>query len=209
MLRNFAALTLVCGPLAAQVPIAEIEPSMYDDQGWILHDLGDVDGDGVRDVGSAYATRVARDGGYWCELSAHSGADRRRLSQQWWVARERSEKVFVQSDGSGEAAVLLRATPDDYELAIGAPGAGEHGRNCGVVEIFTGLDNGAAKLRIKGSEGADEFGAALARVPDLDGLPGLDLAIGAPTYTGPDDAGHVHALGTVTLRALLAPPEDR
>lgn len=92
-------------------------------------------------------------------------------------------------------------------FAVGAPGAGSDGQSCGVVELFEGFPTPAPLRRFKGDRASDEYGAALALGPDLDGDGEPELAIGAPGAS----TGRVELVSTKdgSLLRVLAPPATK
>lgn len=82
------------------------------------------------------------------------------------------------------------------DLAIGASLDSTYGTNAGAVHIFSGSDGGLITT-LFGAAAGDSFGAALARIPDVDGDGLDDLAVDASgaTYGG---GGSVYVIGGVT-----------
>src|SRR5688572_20052137 len=170
------AIVLLATSAAAQVPIAELSHNYIDRLGWRLHTIGDRDGDGRPELAAAYPGRFDEE---WAsEVVVYSWP---ALSPRWMgelhVSIDRHSDMRWRADRCGEALVVLRDDGGEFEMAIGAPGSGRDGRSCGVVETFAGPKDGSPRLRWKGDESDDEFGAALARVPDADGDERDDLAI--------------------------------
>jgi hypothetical protein len=178
-MRAFAALltSWVATTASAQVPLAEIGHSYFgDDLGWMLYNVGDRNGDGLDDLAAAYPVRERR-----LEFRSFSSTNREKLaSLDVALARTTSGTSHGWSDANGAALVVMRDDSGGFEVAIAAPGPGRSGRQSGAVETYTGLAEEGHRLHWNGHEGGDEFGAALARIPDIDGDGRDDLAIGVP-----------------------------
>ncbi|MCY3002827.1 MAG: hypothetical protein NTV21_13580 [Planctomycetota bacterium] len=175
----FAATLSLASP---QAPISEIaDHYMTDDLGWVLHNVGDLDGDGLDDMAAACAKDFEVKARNVYEVTLRSWAPG---ATRWLAARYvdyQLEKHTVRSARrAGEALAVLRSDGKSFELAIGAPGPDYQGRGGGAVGTFStlgGFDRGVAW----NSEDLEEdFGAALAALPDLDEDGRAELAIGAP-----------------------------
>ncbi len=159
-----------------------------DDQptfGWYVAAVGDVDGDGHRDlaVGAPWEDGVG---------AAHvfSGADGRRL-RHWKGPDARSnfseivaDAGDVDGDGRGDVAVGAARTNDTSRSAPGD------------VYVISGSD-GRTLQHFQGRQPAELYGRMVAGIGDIDGDGVVDLAIGAPWYGD----GARSRLGRLELRS--------
>jgi len=190
--------------------------------GWTLAGLGDVDGDGVRDVAVGCMQADARDAesdksAFASSESAvhvHSGRD----GALKVVVRGAGEQLKFgwYSSGAGPALANVGDWNEDGadDLAIGWSYADGDLQDQGRVQVVSGRD-GSTLHEWLGLEHHDRFGFALARVADVDGDGRGELAASAvPDQDGrsPSDAlqrtrsGYVRLLSSKngTLRTIHA-----
>ncbi len=126
-------------------------------------------------------------------------------------------RVWSGQDGSLLYSLLGEATFDFYGAAVagagdvngdgrddfmvGAFADDDGGVNAGSVRVYSGTD-GSEVFRFDGNSAGDELGFAVARVGDVDGDGGQDLAIAATA----DDAGGGLQSGTVRVHQGIPPP---
>jgi hypothetical protein len=168
---------------------------------WLVHALGDVDGDGVIDVA------VADPEGWHDELIVLSGAKGAFLGE-WRVAYERNPvtKRTWPAPGSGTSLVVLRSKDGSTDYVVGAPGGGEGERYCGALEAFRGFTNDSSRLRFRGVAGGDRFGASLAALGDVDGDGVRDLLVGSPAAPDPNACVISMKTGTLLSRGASTEP---
>jgi hypothetical protein len=197
------ALAAFVAPALAQTPLFESFRSSHLASGWILHPLGDVDADGRPDFALAAPTRGARDGLGELSFLCSPSVDGIRPQRVFHVAHQRLGALPARL-GFEPGSAFVRLPGEDVRFAVGAPGAGSDGQSCGVVELFEGFPTPAPLRRFKGDRARDEYGAALALVPDLDGDGEPELAIGAPGAS----VGRVEIVRTKdsAVLHLLEPP---
>lgn len=132
-----------------------------DQFGWVARNVGDLDGDGIFDVGSTSPTWGTGQQGRIYIFSSGSGA------LLWTADGESGDQLGWGIGAAGD--VDLDGTPD---VAAGAPGGG-------FVRIFSGLD-GSVIRTITDSAGIG-FGSDVANIGDVDGDGHPDLFTGAGT----------------------------
>ncbi|MCB9831861.1 MAG: VCBS repeat-containing protein [Planctomycetes bacterium] len=141
-------------------------PSPYEDYGYAVAGIGDVDGDGIGDL-AVGAPGHDGNGGDCGRVLVHSGAD---------FSIIRSLVGDYADDRLGSAIIPWSDLDGDGrpEMIVGAPSTALPG----YIRVFAA--NGTTLVSYWGQTADDGTGSALARVPDLDG-DGLDeLAVGAP-----------------------------
>jgi hypothetical protein len=164
--------------------------------GWAVSELGDVDGDGARDVivgapylrnqqGAAFVYSSAT-GTRLFTFHGHAG------DQAGWAVADAGD---VDGDGA-------------HDVIVGAPATAGPGR----ARVYSGED-GHTLLRFRGHAEGDRFGYAVAGVGDLDGDGHDDVMVGAPGDDRPGtDAGRVIVYSGADGRRLLVlrgSPGDR
>jgi len=173
-----------------------VSPTAQDTFGWLVHALGDVDGDGVIDfVTSAPLSGVGASAGG--KVTAHSGVNGAVL----WT---RVESLTSAIDGY---ALEVRDWNGDGSLDVFA-GAPFNGADGGHVNVYSGNDG--ATLHVFDSGVSDEdFGASLALDGDWDGDGVLDIAIAATGHDAPTtNTGRVYVYSGATgalLDEIAAP----
>lgn len=161
--------------------------------GWVAVDLGDVDGDGVRDAAIGAPTATV-DG------------------------TVRAGRVEVRSGRTGALLLELRGGTEDglfgnalgavgdidhdgaADVIVGAPGLGERP---GRVSVHSGRD-GSLLHELDGSQPGCGYGAEARGAGDWDQDGTPDLLIGAPAFDGPagEDAGRVWLLSGADLSPI-------
>jgi len=133
--------------------------------------LGDVDGDGNRDV--AVGASPAAAAGYVRIVSGADGATVHTITTP------------VAGTGFGGQVAWVGDLSEDgiSDIAVSAPGADGNGVDAGRVTIFSGAD-GSVVHPVNGPTGS-AFGTAVAYAGDIDGDGLTEIAIGAPTNANP------------------------
>ncbi len=177
----------------------------FSEYGFSMDDLGDVDGDGVRDlVSGAYAFQNKTGSVY-----VHSGADGHRIH-------------FLRNTVPGDRYGWDVARLDDYdgdgvfEFAATAPLADPNGlSNAGKIIIHDGAVAGNNFREIVGDQAHGHFGSAVCLIHDIDNDGFQDIAVGADEYDNGADlnVGAVIILsgknGQEITRVLGLNPETR
>lgn len=156
--------------------------------GSALADVGDQNGDGVRDfaIGAPQAAAPNSNAGV---IEVRSGADGSLL---WSVAGASGNRL-------GAAVVAADVNGDGFlDVVGGATHVATNGSLSGRVTAFA-FGTGAALGYLNGAAAGDQFGRTLANMGDLDGDGRDDLAVGAPLA---DPAGADS--GRVVIVSLLA-----
>jgi hypothetical protein len=182
MLTTTAALAFAAtlSFVSPQAPISELSSNYADDLGWVLHNVGDLDGDGRDDLAAAYPGFALSDRSR-SELQIYSWTPReQRWLAEWSVAHSRSGQSSKPNGGTGESLTVLRHAGASFEFAVGAPGTRFDGKGGGAVETFAALGRQGQRIAWSSDDVGEEFGAALAALPDLDEDGRAELAIGAP-----------------------------
>ncbi|HKE00893.1 MAG TPA: hypothetical protein VKE69_07785 [Planctomycetota bacterium] len=139
--------------------------------------LGDVNGDGIADVGvgmPGYSTVSSSDAGRVRVISGANGVT---------VLDDVSGSAT--NDRLGASIAMADITGDGRaDVVVGVPGADAGGSDRGAIWIVDG-STGAVVLQLSGTSPGDRFGSSVAVVGDVDLDGRLDFAGGAPTADGP------------------------
>ncbi|MCB9741432.1 MAG: putative metal-binding motif-containing protein [Alphaproteobacteria bacterium] len=169
-----------------------------------VHDLGDIDGDGVDELAaSAWGYREADDAGpdrgaifiFFDDLTGAVSRDDADLALTGNAPRDdlSHAQAFLDPEGSGNGYVALGAGSFDCDDAEG----------CGAVWLLTdaastpsGEIDSALPLRIEGEHPGEGLGSELEVLPNFDGDGAPTLVLGARTYgsSGAATAGRVYLL---------------
>lgn len=113
-----------------------------------------------------------------------SGASAPLLAQSQWLEIYTRSGDEAGSSFSYAMASLADRDGDGFkEILVGAHGADLNGTNSGAAYVLHG-ESGATMLTIPGEGPGDLFGAAVARLSDLDLDGTQDFAVSAPYFTG-------------------------
>jgi len=180
----------------------------FDEFGSALATLGDLDGDGLRElaVGAPGDDDGAADAGaVWLLFLGTDGAVRRELK----LSALALGPALDAGDGFGASVLWLPDLDGDGrgELAVGAPGDDDGGSNRGAVWIGHGDHGTISWDKVSATSGGftgplhdlDRFGVALANLGDLDGDGGPEMAVAADMDDDTTSAGG--ALWTLFLDA--------
>lgn len=181
--RSLAAVALAAllsTDVAAQAPLGDWSNERRNELGWLVYNLGDLDGDGRTEIASAFPSRRTLHE-YWQDVAVYSpSVSMWRPRADWHVLWELEPSRYAFSDRCGEALVVLRRDELGFEVAVGAPGSGLTAGVGGAVATWAGLDSGGPRSAWGSTQLGAEFGAALAALPDLDADGRAELAVGAP-----------------------------
>jgi len=180
--------------------------------GSAVADIGDVNGDGIRDLAvGAPNDDEGRDnaGAVWILIM---GTDGRVSSWRKIASNAGGFDASLNTDDHFGAAVAgigdlnNDGTPD---LAVGVPGGDDGGTDRGEVWILFLNDTGRVQGKQKIADGAgdfegnlgnnDRFGSALANIGDVNGDGVTDIAAGAPNDD--DDSDNAGAVWALTMKA--------
>lgn len=174
-----AIFTPIAPVARAQTPLAEFSSNYVERVGWILHNVGDLNGDGLDDLAAAYAGGPET-GAQASDVRIYALTPARTVELTRWQVTVPLPKDNVRFAGrGGEALAVLRRDGAEFEIALGAPGVGEDGKRPGVVIVYPARTN-AGSIAREGVAPAGEYGAALALLPELDEDRRGELAVGAP-----------------------------
>ncbi len=164
-----------------------------DQFGWIARDIGDVDGDGVRDFVTSAPSANA------------GGKDAGRI----YVYSTKSGKLLWKADGAA-----------GDELGTGVEGAGDTNRD-GIPDVVAGAPGGGKVYVYSGRDGRvlqtltaehkeDTFGRHVSTAGDVDGDGRADVIVGAPgNDAGGADAGRAYVFSGKDGRTLLTLTGER
>lgn len=193
--------TALVTTLLLQSSITELPRDGRGGSCWLVHALGDVDGDGVIDVA------VADPEGWDDDVVVLSGA-RGAFLGEWTVAYDRNSvaRRAWPAHESGSSLVALRSKDGTTSYVVGAPGGGEGGRYCGAIEVFADPASDSGRVRLRGIAGGDRFGASLAALGDVDGDGVRDLLVGSPGAPHPSVSVISMKTGTLVSRDISTDP---
>lgn len=145
--------------------------SSFDEFGWAISAIGDLDADGVQDfiVGAPFADSAGFKSGEAAVFSGKTGSLIKQLT-----AGGAREVYGIAVDGAGD--VDNDGTPD---YIVGAHGDNVNGDNSGSARVYSGKTHALLYL-VTGDSAADFFGQTVAGVGDLDLDGYADFAVGAP-----------------------------
>ncbi|MEW5741414.1 MAG: FG-GAP-like repeat-containing protein [Myxococcota bacterium] len=182
---SLAALTLCAGASLAAPIVLDAGTPTDARIGSALAPAGDFDRDGFPDV-VVGASNYGGAGAVFI-LSGASGLTRaQRLDFQADVGGELGASVAGGCDLNGDGAVDVVAGAPNADTGLGA-----------VVVFFGGAAPPMPKV-LHGVDASGRFGEVVACVPDVDGVPGDDLVVGAPMATS--------AMGDIGAGALYLFP---
>jgi len=181
--RSLAAAALAVSlstDVAAQAPLGDWSNERRNELGWLVYNLGDLDGDGRTELASAFPSRRTLHE-HWQDVAVYSpSVSMWRPRADWHVLWELEPSRYAFSDRCGEALVVLRRDELGFEVAVGAPGSGLAAGVGGAVATWAALESGGPRSAWGSTQPGAEFGAALAALPDLDADGRAELAVGAP-----------------------------
>lgn len=151
-----------------------------DQFGWVGRDMGDLDGDGVRDF-ALTAPSFGANQSWAGKAYFYSGRSAELLHTRVGAPADRyGNGVSGQFDANGD---------EQLDVLVGAPAWGERP---GYAQVLDGA-SGEVLLRLSMEEPGDEFGLKVSGLDDLDGDGCAELAIGAPKADANGaDSGAVH-----------------
>lgn len=165
-----------------------------DQFGWVVRNVGDLDGDGVMDFATSAPTHsgLAPNAGRVYVYSSKSGKLLYKIDGQAGMRLGSSLAGNVDFDGDG--------TPDIF---AGAPGSGQLP---GSAQVHSGRD-GSLIMRASAGEAADGFGTSVCGCEDLDGDGRGELVVGATKAdAGGADAGCLYVYSSKTRSPLFQIP---
>ena len=162
---------VVFSGIDGQVLYSILGRSPFDEFGWAIASLGDLDGDAVQDfiVGAPFADDVGFKSGEAAIFSGKTGSKIRQI-----MAGSPREIFGVSVAAAGD--INKDGTPD---YIIGAHGNGINGINSGSARVYSGKTHGLLYL-VNGDSAGDFFGQTVAGIGDVDADGYADFAVGAP-----------------------------
>jgi hypothetical protein len=163
---------------------------MFDQMGWSVGSVGDVDGDGVPDwiAGTPYDDGNGFDSGAAQVVSGATGVVLRTI-----LGTDPGDQLGWSVAGIGD--VNLDGFPD---FVCGAPEDDNSGASSGSARIVSGNAALPLTLTLNGVAAGDRFGAAVASAGDVNGDGWLDVVVGAPN-------GLVNASNPGYARVFIGP----
>ncbi len=165
-----------------------------DQFGWVVRNLGDLDGDGVMDFATSAPTHsgLAPNAGRVYVYSSKRGKLLFKIDGQAGMRLGASLAGHTDFDGDG--------TPD---ILAGAPGSGQQP---GFAQVHSGRD-GSLIVRASADEAADGFGTSICGSEDLDGDGRGELIVGATKAdAGGKDAGCLYVYSSKSRSILFQIP---